>query len=138
MPMPIENWIDTTKHRVQAVLKGRVTLDEMLRAIDSSVEDPSFRNGIDILSDHTGLEKPIETDEAQRLAAHLRRLRDRFAGSRWAVVTEMQASFGMMRMLSVFLERIPMHLRVFYSIIEAERWLDQPRDESSAESRPTV
>ena len=136
--MPIEIWIDTAKHRVHSVLEGRVTFDEMIQAIDSCVEDPSFRNGIDILSDHTGLEKPIETDEAQRLAAHLRRLRDRFTGSRWAVVTKMQASFGMMRMLSVFLERIPMHLQVFYSIIEAERWLERPGEESSAEPRPTI
>ena len=131
--MPIDTWIDTSDHRIHAVLTGSVTLDEMIQAIDSSIEDSSFRKGIDILSDHTGLEKPIETDEAKRLAVHLQRLRDCFEGSRWAVVTKMPASFGMMRMLSVFLEKVPMHLRVFYSFAEAERWLKRPEEGGSAE-----
>ena len=136
--MPIEHWIDAAKHTVHAVCTGRVTLEEMIRVIDSSVNDPSFEKGIDILSDHTGLEKPIETDQAQKLAAHLRLLRTHFAGSRWAVVTKMQASFGMMRMLSVFLERIPMQLQVFYSFVEAERWLEQPRKARPPEPGPTI
>ena len=124
--MPIEKWIDTEKHRVHAVLSGRVILHEMILAIDSSTDDPCFQNGMDILSDHTRLEKPIETDEAKQLAAHLLRLRKYFAGSKWAVVTKMKASYGMMRMLSVFLERVPMYLQVFYSFARAERWLSIP------------
>jgi hypothetical protein len=136
--MPIETWIDTRKHRVHAILSGRVTLHEMIQAIDSSVEDSSFRNGIDIFSDHTRLEKPIETDQAQKLVTYLRKLKTHFVGSRWAVVTKMQASFGMMRMLSVLLEKIPMELSVFYSFVEAERWLSLPKNGSVEEPGATL
>jgi hypothetical protein len=125
--MPIDIRVDTNKHRVYAVLSGILTLNEMVEAVNTSVEDPAFRNGIDILSDHTRLEKPIETDEAKSLARHFQVLQEHFAGSRWAVVTKMEVSFGMMRMLSVFLEQVPMYLQVFYSFDEAERWLSSPK-----------
>jgi hypothetical protein len=121
--MPIEVRVDTNKYRVHAVLSGILTLHEMIQAVNTTVEDPAFRNGIDILSDHTRLEKPIETDEAKLLARHFQVLQEHFTGSRWAVVTKKEASYGMMRMLSVFLEKVPMYLQVFYSFAEAERWL---------------
>ena len=125
--MPIEKWIDTEKHWVRAVLSGTVTMDEMIRTIDSSIHDPCFQDGMDILSDHTRLDKPIGTDEAKRLASHLNQLQRHFAGSKWAVITKMKASYGMMRMLSIFLEKVPMYLQVFYSPVEAERWLSSPQ-----------
>jgi hypothetical protein len=135
--MPVVTRIDTSKQRVHAVLSASVTFHEMIAAIDTSVGNPAFRSGIDIFSDHTRLEKPIKTDQAQKLVTHLAKLRKHFEGSRWAVVTAMQASYGMMRMLSVLLEKIPIDLRVFYSFDEAERWLSLPKDESSEDRGPT-
>ena len=127
--MPIEKWIDTEKNRVHAVLSGSVALHEMVLAFDSSMEDPRFQDGMDILSDHTRLDKPIGTDEAKQLASHLQQLQKHFAGARWAVVTKMKASYGMMRMLSIFLEKVPIYLQVFYSFVEAEKWLSRPRED---------
>ena len=106
----------------------QISLDEMLEAIDSSIEHLRAGDwGFDVLSDHTKPGKPIETHEARKLAEPVETLRMHFAYSRWAVVTKMAASFGMMRMLSVFLESIPMTQRVFDSDVEAERWPCSPR-----------
>ena len=58
-------------------------------------------------------------------SSHLEKLSKYLACSKWAVVTKKEASFGMMRMLSVFLEKIPIYLEIFKSIDEAEKWLDE-------------
>jgi hypothetical protein len=121
--MPIISWIEKNKKRVRAELSGTVSLDEMIKTINASVEDPDFRTGFDVLSDHTQLEQSIETEQVKFLALHIESLRTNFAGSRWAVITKSEVSYGMMRMLSVFLERIPMKLEVFYALDDAEKWL---------------
>jgi len=125
--MPIEILINKDIRRVQIVLSGILSFNEMVRAINSVVENPSFSRGYDVFSDHTRLEKPIEADQAKKLAEHLATLREYFSNSRWAIITKMEASYGMMRMLSVFLEEIPMELEVFYSYDEAEKWLSLPK-----------
>ena len=50
-----------------------------------------------------------------------------WAGDRWAIVATVPASYGMMRMLSVHAERVPMDARVFERAEDAESWLDSPR-----------
>jgi len=125
--MPIKSWIEKKKKRVHAVLSGKVSLDEMIKTINSSVKDPDFESGFDVLSDHTRIEQPIETQQVKFLAMHIESLRTNFAGSRWAVVTNSKVSYGMMRMLSVFLEQIPMKLDVFYSLEDAEKWLESKK-----------
>ena len=121
--MPIQISIDSAHKRIHANLSGVVSFAEMANAINSVVDDPLFFSGMNILSDHTDREKPISTSTARALATHIEKLKERFSNSRWAVVTNKEASYGMMRMLSVFLEKIPMELHVFYSKEEADVWL---------------
>ena len=121
--MPIVTRIERDRKRVIAIVTGDLFLDEMINAINSATEDPDFEPGFDVLSDHTGINAPISTTQAETLASHLESLKEYYSGSRWAVVTEEAASYGMMRMLSVFLTKVPMDLEVFYSFEEAEKWL---------------
>lgn len=125
--MPIKRWIEKDKKRVYAVLSGTISLDEMINTINGAVEDKDFRPGFDVLSDHSEIEQPIETDQVKYLAGYIEKLRANFAGTRWAVVTRSEVSYGMMRMLSAFLEKIPMRLEVFYSKEDAENWLQAPK-----------
>lgn len=121
--MPIVTRIERDRKRVIAILTGDISLDEMINTINSSIADPDFEPGFDVFSDHTGINAAIKTTQAEILASHLESLKKYYSGSRWAVVTKEAASYGMMRMLSVFLASIPMELRVFYSFEEAENWL---------------
>ena len=130
--MPIEHWIEKDRHRVRAVVTGEFTNDEIFQAIRASVEDPEFRAGFDILSDHTQIGTPITTQQAEALSSYLRGFSKYFAGSRWAVVTTKPASYGMMRMLSVFVEKVPMSLQVFKTVSEAETWLATPKEAKSS------
>lgn len=129
--MPLRHHVDVKRRRVVATLSGEVSLAEMLDAITASVSHPDFEPGFDVYSDHTGITRVFTTDQARRLAGHLASLSEQMAGSRWAIVTDKEASFGMMRMLSVFAQEVPMELEVFRSPEEAEQWLSLPASPSA-------
>jgi len=57
------------------------------------------------------------------MVAHLETVARAVTGTRWAIVTVAPASYGMMRMLSVRAEKIPMTVRIFDDPDEAESWL---------------
>lgn len=126
--MPIKYWIEKDHRRVRAVVSGDFTIDDVFRAIQSSTEDADFETGFDVLPDHTDVGEPLTPLQARQISSYLKSLSGVMAHSRWAVITRKPASFGMMRMLSVFLEQVPMVLRVFGTLEEAERWLSRPKD----------
>lgn len=121
--MPIRIWVEKDRRLVRAVVMGSITVGEIVEAIDASIRDPDFEPGFDILSDHTAIGEPLTPSQAQQTAAHLMKFSPSMAGARWAVVVGTPASYGMMRMLAVLLERIPMTLRAFTSLADAEAWL---------------
>ena len=126
-PMPIKYWIEKNNRRIRAVVSGNITADETFRAIKESTEDPDFEPGFDVLSDHTSIGEPLTTQQATEMSSYLKKLSGVMTHSRWAVITKNPASYGMMRMLSVFLEEVPMKLEVFGNMEEAETWLSQPK-----------
>ncbi|MDX1649755.1 MAG: hypothetical protein R3263_07855 [Myxococcota bacterium] len=122
--MPIRAWIEKDRRRVRAAISGAVGMADILRAIDESVAHPDFERGFDVLSDHTEVTRVITVGQLREMVAHLESLAPQMAGARWAVATRRPASYGMMRMLSVYAERVPMTVEVFDSLVEAEAWLD--------------
>jgi hypothetical protein len=129
--MPIINVIDELAGRVISEVSGDFTIEEIVKAISGSVQDPRFRPGFHILSDHTSVGAPLTTIQAKQMMAHLETLSKHLRGSRWAVVTTKAASYGMFRMTSVLAERIPMEIQVFHSHEDAEAWLTSNDSESS-------
>ena len=111
--MGIRHWIEKDRRRVRAELTGNSSLEEMLGTITGAVEDPDFEPGFDVLSDHSGVGQPLTTPQAHELSRVLERLSRHWAGTRWAVVTTKPASIGMIRMLAVLSERVPMTIRTF-------------------------
>ena len=122
--MPITHTVDVRRRRLTFAVAGTVTIEEMVAAVDVAVRDAGA-GGYSVLSDHRALAVPATTPQLQALVAHLTQYREHFGGNRWAVVVGQPASFGMMRMLSVLAERIPIHVEVFYDAAAAERWLDE-------------
>jgi hypothetical protein len=123
--LPIKTWIDKDKKRIHSIVSGVVSLEEMLNTITTTVNHPDFKPGFNVLSDHTQIKKTITTKQVQALSSHIQKLKPYLADTRWAVLTAKKSSYGMMRMLSVYLESIPVELEVFYNLEEAEAWLNQ-------------
>lgn len=135
--MPINNVIDEKASRVVSTVSGAFTIEDIVTAISGSVLDPRFRPGFDILSDHTAVETPLTATQAKLMMAHLETLGKHLQNSRWAVVTNKAASFGMFRMASVFAERIPMEIQVFHTHEEANTWLkEKPPGNNRISTKP--
>jgi len=125
--MPIEMRVDAERRLVLGSVVGDFTIAEILEAITSSVEHPDFEPGFDILTDHTAVGRPLTREQVERTTIHLRALAKSLGGARWAVVTKKSASRGMIHMLAVHAEEVPMEIRAFDSMADAEVWLSSSR-----------
>lgn len=121
--MPIRVWVEPERRLIRVEISGDSTTVDIIDAIDRVVDDPRSEPGYDILSDHLMVGEPLTTPQAREMAAHMQKLGDLLTGSRWAAVTRKTASIGMMRMMAVLLNRIPVELEVFQTIDDAEEWL---------------
>ncbi len=125
--MSISASVDRQAHLVRLEVAGTLTSSEMTTAIDGVIKEMGTDSGFDVLSDHRGLETPATPAQLESLVWHLRLHGHPMHGRRWAIVTRTAASYGMMRMLSVLAERIPMQVSVFQDPADAEHWLAGPR-----------
>jgi len=124
--MAITHSLDVTRRRLTFAVSGTLTTQDMLTAVDAAVDAAVRAAGpgrYSVLSDHRALITPATTPQVEALVAHLAMYRDYFGGNRWAIVVGQPASFGMMRMLGVLAEQIPIEVGVFEDPNEAERWL---------------
>jgi hypothetical protein len=121
--MPIMVWIDKDQRLIRSEVSGSFSEEAISNAINESVGHPDYEPGFNVLSDHTRVTEFITTPQAYSMARHLESLSDQMANVRWAVVTREPASYGMMRMMSVLVERVPMEVQIFATIEEAEEWV---------------
>ena len=133
--MPIHMQLDEIRRRVLFRIEGDLSMDEVFSVIDRALLDPRFRPGFSILTDHLAIGEPLTAQQARELVEHLTRHDGLLAGARWGVVTKRPASFGMMRMVSAFASRVPIDVRIFDTLAEAESWLDGP---SHADEDPSI
>ena len=137
--MPISHELDHARRLVRAAVRGDFTADNMLRTVSDAAREAG-EPGWNVLSDHREIGEPATREQLEQLVGHLAVLRRYFQGSRWAVVVARPASYGMMRMLQVLAERVPMTVRVFVDAARAERWAlgatDDELDEGDAPPHP--
>ena len=126
--MPITYDIDTERRLALTKVSGEFTADDIREAISGAVADPRFEPGFDILSDHTEITRAISPQQVRQMVAHLSTLSRPLGQSRMAVVANQPASYGMIRMLSVYAEEVPLEIGVFATRAEALDWLGRPAD----------
>ena len=121
--MPIHSKIDAERRLIVATVFDEISDTDIIEALNASISDPDFERGFNVLSDHTRIARVITTEQVNLMVDHMESLSDHLAGARWAIVTNSPASYGMMRMLSVFAKRVPLELQVFRDADEANKWL---------------
>lgn len=121
---------------VLVVLEGEIDEPAMLAGLEHAGSLAPPGEGYDVLSDHRGLVRAVTPDEIVRVLEHIRRSNSPFLGHRWAVVTTAAASYGMMRLMSVHAERLPIEVRIFDSVEAARRWLASRTPPPSRDAGP--
>ncbi len=125
--MPIKYWIERERRRVRSVVTGDFTTEKIFQVLQEATTHEDFEVGFDVLSDHTQIGEPLTTPQAQQMTAYVENMKEVMGRSRWAVVTTKPSSYGMMRMLSAMLEPVPIIIRIFDTLEEADDWLSQPK-----------
>ena len=124
--MPTTQEIDEAHRIVRVTVAGTLTTAEMLETLDRASHSVAGRGTYRVLSDHRGVETPATREQIEAVVAYLDREEGVFRGCRWAVVTVKPASYGMIRMLAVLAERIPIEVGIFDRVADAEAWLGPP------------
>jgi hypothetical protein len=131
--VPITYRVDRDARLIRAEVHGDFTVTDIVDTVNAAAGEAG--PGFDVLSDHRGVGEPATRTQLEQMVG-LEALRRNFVGRRWAVVVSSRASFGMMRMLEVLAERVPMTVRVFVSIERAERWARGSTDPDLAAGDP--
>jgi hypothetical protein len=121
--MPVTHEIDARNRIVRLALSGTLSTAEMIETLDRAARGVEGRPGFRVLSDHRAIETPATREQVEKVVAHLEREGSVFRGTRWGIVTIEPASYGMMRMLGVLAEKIPIEVRIFETTQDAEAWL---------------
>jgi hypothetical protein len=120
--MSVEFRVDSEEGLVLGVLKGEVTVDEIMAALGelfgSDEYEPHY-NGITDLRD-TAWESNQE--DLRRLVQFLIKHRKSIGKHRSAIVVSSERAYGMSRMFEVFSEATPIKVRVFRDWDEAMKW----------------
>lgn len=102
-------------------MRGDFSIDDMLSCVSMAAAEAG-EPGYNVISDHREIGEPATRAQLEELVSHIATLREYFVGARWAVIVGTAASYGMMRMLEVLAERVPMLVQVFSGEAEAEQW----------------
>ena len=121
--MPIRAWVDEDHKLARFEIVGEWTTEEMIEAISRILATIGDRTGFDLISDHLGIGEPATPDQIRALVGHLTRKGSALVGRRAAVIVGNPTSYGMMRMLGAYTERIGIEVGIFSSVPEAMRWL---------------
>jgi hypothetical protein len=125
--VPISYTLDREARLIRAAVRGDFTVQDMFACVSGAAREAG-EPGYNVVSDHREIGEPATRGQIEELVQYLAGLRDYFGGARWAVMVSKQASFGMMRMLGVMAERVPMDVRVFFDADHAERWARRGED----------
>ena len=121
--MTLTHRIDAESGIVYVDVVGSFTMKEIKALIDTVVNDPDFRRGYHILSDHRRIGDPATPGQVRGTLEHVAALIDALGESKWAIVASKEASYGMMRMMEMLAEDLPIQISVFRDPEEARDWL---------------
>jgi hypothetical protein len=111
--------------RLVVLTCGDVTLERWRRTMGQVVADPRFRIGFGVLVDCRTATLAPETQDVVGVVDFLANRRARLGLSRWAVVVEEPAGYGMARMTAAIAESAGLELRAFRTMDEALEWLGE-------------
>lgn len=108
---------------LRIVGEGDYTAQDLKDLLVAAISDPRTRPGIPTLMDIRRSEATRTNDELVSIVDFLGSKRDRSVPLRCAVVATGDLRFGLSRMVSVYVERYGVELRVFRDVESAEAWL---------------
>ena len=134
--MAITPHIDPQTGLVTVTVRGEVDGAMIKEALQGVVDHPRFKTGADMLWDFTRAQGKEATGEGlQDLVSFVASLREkRGSGYRVALVASGDLEYGFARMYEAYAEHLPLVVRVFRNLEEANQWLATAPPEQNAQT----
>jgi hypothetical protein len=120
--MPLSYDVDVAS-RLVTLTCGNTTLERWSRLMFDVFADPRYQPGFAILVDCRTATRTPSSDDVRGVVEFITSHRAMLGTSRWAVVVEKAAGFGMARMAETIANMASVDLRAFQSLDEAAAWL---------------
>ncbi len=125
--MPITYDLDSDACSILTRCAGTITYDEVVGHFRELVAVPGLPAKLDVLLDLREMESLPESGQMRGVATEIEQLRARVELDAFAIVTDRDALYGMVRMFQVFAEGFVSELKVFRDYEAASRWLAEIR-----------
>ena len=125
--MPITYDLDSDTCSILTRCAGAVVYEEVIGHFRELVALPGLPPKIDVLLDLREMESLPESGQMRGVATEIEQLRARVEFDAFAIVTDRDALYGMVRMFQVFAEGFVSELKVFRDYEAASRWLAEIR-----------
>lgn len=121
--MPVSYQVDLTHRRIRITVRDAVTVAQLQATVDRQLADDMWTFGV--LVDLRLINRPTSLEDLHTFAAHVRQLVD-VNGPRGpvAIVATNAAALGAAHIYAHFSGRADRLVDVFWSLEEAEQWLD--------------
>jgi hypothetical protein len=127
--MPLEKDIDISKQLTSFVGKGELSFEEISKNIECFYDNDPTANVLWDLSE--ALASNITPSQVNQIANMLKKLRDKKRDGKTAIVSPIDSTFGVARMLQTLTEvpDVPemIDMRVFREMNEALQWLNEEK-----------
>ncbi len=122
--MTVEYRVDRSQSLVCLTLSDPLDANQIAEFVHELTSDSDLEPGMNILSDHTGLEFTPTTAVVKTIPRLIDQIAERLGPFRCALVVPSDASFGMARMMEGVSAGSLGEIRAFRTLEEAELWLD--------------
>ena len=121
--MPISIQIDKKQGIVYRVIKGTVTVDEIVESFISVLESDDYHPGMKTLTDMREVIHFVTPQDVRHIAGFILEQMSTIGALKAAIVVSSDVSFGMTRMLKAHVDSGSTDIRVFREMEEATLWL---------------
>ena len=123
--MPAQVQVDRRTRTLYLTITGNFTSDDIVATFEEMTQAVAGETAYNVFSDHRGATMTASSEQVRMAAQLIGRPGSPFRGGRWAIVSANEASFGMMRILAVHTEDVPVEMEVFRDVASADRWLSR-------------
>ncbi len=129
--MPIRYTVHAASSFAHLTAEGPINYKELSASIRKLLDEPEFKPGIQVIGDFRNAELEVGSTELWNLLYLLQAFPERVANTRWALLAQSPSTFGLLRMLASYSERLHVKLAVFRSLEAAREWLHEQEGSSA-------
>jgi hypothetical protein len=115
--------IDKEKNLIYLKCKGKMSVGELVEPTNNIISDPLFKKGMNTIADLTEARIDTGYNEVKLFREYVKTIQDIRGPCKWAVITQKDLVYGIVRMFMAISEELIIKTQVFKNFEEAIKWV---------------